>query len=82
MESVNNELQREGCIQSTMLTAQTALWNYVCQSRNNGKQQVWLFLGGKDSNDYHFDEMYNDGVMALCGWDKVGDLSNCTDKRV
>ena len=81
MESVNNELQREGCIQSTMLIAQTALWNYVSQSRNNGKQQVWLFLGGKDSNDYHFDEMYNDGVMALCGWDKVGDLSDCTDKK-
>ena len=57
MESVNNELQREGCIQSTMLTAQTALWNYVSQLRKNGKQQVWLFLGGKDSNDYHFDEM-------------------------
>ena len=81
MESVNNELQREGCIQSTMLTAQTALWNYVSQLRKNGKQQVWLFLGGKDSNDYHFDEMYNDGVMALCGWDKVGDLSDCTDKK-
>ena len=29
MESVNNELQREGCIQSTMLTAQTVLWHYV-----------------------------------------------------
>ena len=42
---------------------------------------VWLFLGGKDANDYHFDEMYNDGVMALCGWDKVGDLSDCPDKK-
>lgn len=79
MESVNNELQREGCIQSTMLTAQTALWNYVSQLRKNGKQQVWLFLGGKDSNDYHFDEMYNDGSMALCGWEKVGDLGDCDD---
>jgi DNA polymerase III delta prime subunit len=79
MESVNNELQREGCIQSTMLTAQTALWNYVSQLRKNGKQQVWLYLGGKDSNDYHFDEMYNDGSMALCGWEKVGDLGDCDD---
>ena len=79
MESVNNELQREGCIQSTMLTAQTALWIYVSQLRKNGKQQVWLFLGGKDSNDYHFDEMYNDGSMALCGWEKVGNLGDCDD---
>lgn len=79
MESVNNELQREGCIQSTMLTAQTALWTYVSQLRKNGKQQVWLFLGGKDSNDYHFEEMYNDGSMALCGWEKVGDLGDCDD---
>ena len=79
MESVNNELQREGCIQSTMLTAQTALWTYVSQLRKNGKQQVWLFLGGKDSNDYHFDEMYNDGSMALCGWEKVGNLGDCDD---
>ena len=45
------------------------------------KELVWLFLGGKDANDYHFDEMYNDGVMALCGWDKVGDLSDCPDKE-
>ena len=41
----------------------------------------WLFLGGKDAEDYHFDEMYDDGVMALCGWDKVGDLSDCPDKE-
>ena len=51
--SINKELQKEGYIQSTMLTVQT----------------------------YHFDEMYNDGVMALCGWDKVGDLSDCPDKK-
>lgn len=81
MESVNNELQKEGCLQSTLLTAQTVLWHYVSKLRKNGKQQVWLFLGGKDTNDYHFDGMYNDGVMALCGWDKVGDLSNCSDKE-
>lgn len=77
--SVNKELQKEGCIQSAMLTAQTALWYYVSKLHKNSKQQVWLFLGGKDANDYHFEEMYNDGVMALCGWDKVGDLSDCTD---
>lgn len=81
MESINAELQKEGCIQSSMLTAQTALWYYVSKLQNNSKQQVWLFLGGKDANDYHFDEMYNDGVMALCGWDKVGDLSDCPDKE-
>jgi len=81
MESINAELQKEECIQSSMLTAQTALWYYVSKLQNNGKQQVWLFLGGKDANDYHFDEMYNDGVMALCGWDKVGDLSDCPDKE-
>lgn len=81
MESINAELQKEECIQSSMLTAQTALWYYVSKLQNNSKQQVWLFLGGKDANDYHFDEMYNDGVMALCGWDKVGDLSDCPDKE-
>lgn len=81
MESINAELEKEGCIQSSMLTAQTALWYYVSKLQNNSKQQVWLFLGGKDANDYHFDEMYNDGVMALCGWDKVGDLSDCPDKE-
>ena len=48
---------------------------------NYKNRQVWLFLGGKDANDYHFEEMYHDGVMALCGWDKVGDLSNCPDKE-
>ena len=80
MESVNNELQKEGCQQSTLLIAQTALWHYVSKLRKDGGKQVWLFLGGKDANDYHFEEMYNDGVMALCGWDKVGDLSDCTDK--
>ena len=81
MASINKELQKEGCIQSTMLTAQTALWHYVSKLHKNGKQQVWLFLGGKDAKDYHFDEMYNDGVMVLCGWDKVGDLSDCPDKE-
>ncbi len=79
--SINKELQKEGYIQSTMLTAQTVLWNYVSKLRKDSKRQVWLFLGGKDANDYHFDEMYNDGVMALCGWDKVGDLSDCPDKK-
>lgn len=81
MESVNNELQKEGCIQSTLLTAQTVLWNYVRKSRKDRNKQVWLFLGGKDANDFHFDEMYDDGVMALCGWDKVGDLSDCPDEE-
>ena len=79
--SINKELQKEGYIQSTMLTAQTVLWYYVSKLRKDSKRQVWLFLGGKDANDYHFDEMYNDGVMALCGWDKVGDLSDCPDKK-
>lgn len=79
--SINKELQKEGYIQSTMLTAQTVLWNYVSKLQKDSKRQVWLFLGGKDANDYHFDEMYNDGVMALCGWDKVGDLSDCPDKK-
>ena len=81
MDSVNKELHKEDCLQSTLLTAQTALWNYVSKLRKNNNKQVWLFLGGKDADDYHFDEMYNDGVMALCGWDKVGDLSNCSDKE-
>lgn len=81
MESVNNELQKEECIKSTILTAQTVLWNYVSRLSKDEKQQVWLFLGGKDANDYHFEEMYNDGVMALCGWDKAGDLSDCPDKE-
>lgn len=81
MDSVNKELQKEDCLQSTLLTAQTALWNYVSKLRKNNNKQVWLFLGGKDTDDYHFDEMYNDGVMALCGWDKVGDLSDCSDKE-
>ena len=81
MNSINNEIQKNGYIQSTMLVAQTAMWNYVSKFRKNGKQQVWLFLGGRNANDYHFEEMYNDGVMALCGWDKVGDLSDCSDKE-
>ena len=81
MESVNTELKKEGCIQSTLLTAQTVLWNYIRKLRKDSNKQVWLFLGGKDANDYHFDEMYDDGVMALCGWDKVGDLSDCPDKE-
>ena len=81
MESVDHELQKEECIQSTLLTAQTVLWNYVRKLRKDSNKQVWLFLGGKDANDYHFDKMYDDGVMALCGWDKVGDLSDCPDKQ-
>jgi len=81
MESVNNELQKEECIKSTILIAQTVLWNYVRKLHKDGKQQVWLFLGGKDANDYHLEEMYNDGIMVLCGWDKVGDLSDCPDKE-
>lgn len=80
MESVNKELQREGLIQSSLLTAQTVLWHYVRKIRKDSNKQIWLFLGGKDANVYYFDEMYNDGVMALCGWDKVGDLSDCPDK--
>ena len=56
------------------------MWNYVRKLRKDSNKQVWLFLGGKDANDYHFEEMYSDGVMALCGWDKVGDLSDCPDK--
>ncbi len=80
-EMVDTEVSQHGYLKSLPLTAQTVLWNYVSKSRKNGKQQVWLFLGGKDAYDYHFDEMYNDGVMALCGWDKVGDLSDCPDKE-
>ena len=81
MESVNKELQKEECLQSSLLTAQTVGGNYVRKLRKNSNKQVWLFLGGKDANDYHFEEMYSDGVMALCGWDKVGDLSDCPDKE-
>lgn len=81
MDSIDHELQKEGCLKSTLLTAQTVLWHYVRQLHKDSKKQVWLFLGGKDADDYHFDEMYHDGVMALCGWDKVGDLSDCPDKE-
>ena len=80
MSSINEELQKEGLIQSTMLSAQTALWYYASKLRKNSQKQIWLFLGGKDAKDYHFEEMYNDGVMALCGWDLTGDLSDCKDE--
>lgn len=79
-EAVNAEVDQHGFIESLPLIAQTVIWNAMQQGLFS-KKQIWLFLGGKDVNDYHFDEMYNDGVMALCGWDKVGDLSDYPDKE-
>ena len=40
MDSINNEIQKEGCIQSTMLIAQTVMWNYFTKLRKNDKQQI------------------------------------------
>lgn len=77
LDSINKEIDAKGYVHSTPLIAQTALWNYARYARKNDNTQVWLFLGGKDANDYHFEEMCTDGVMALCGWEKVGDLSDC-----
>jgi len=79
LDSINKEIDKEGYIHSLPLIAQTALWHHLHNSRQSKNHKVWLFLGGKDADDYHFDEMFNDGVMALCGWDKVGDLSGCND---
>lgn len=48
------------------------------QQTKNDKQRIWLFLAGNSEGSF-FEEMYKDGVMALCGWDKVGDISDCKD---
>lgn len=40
MESVNKELQKAGYIQSTMLTAQTALWHYVSKSKTKTLKMI------------------------------------------
>lgn len=79
IDSINKEIDAKGYVHSTPLIAQTALWYYARHVRKNDKTQIWLFLGGKDADDYHFEEMYNDGTMALCGWEKVGDLGDCDD---
>jgi len=79
INSINKEIEMEGYIHSTPLIAQTVLWNYARYIKNNENKQIWLFLAGKDADDYHFEEMYKDGIMALCGWDKVGDLSDYND---
>lgn len=79
IDSINKEIDIEGYIHSTPLIAQTVLWNYARYVKNNENKQIWLFLAGKDADDYHFEEMYKDGIMALCGWDKVGDLSDYND---
>ncbi|MCI5505812.1 MAG: AAA family ATPase [Prevotella sp.] len=79
IDSINKEIDAKGYVHSTPLIAQTALWYYARHVRNNDKTQIWLFLGGKGADDYHFEEMYNDGSMALCGWEKVGDLGDCND---
>ena len=79
IDSINKEIDAKNYVHSTPLIAQTALWYYARHVRNNDKTQIWLFLGGKDADDYHFEEMYNAGFMALCGWEKVGDLSDCDD---
>ena len=79
IESINKEIDAKGYVHSTPLIAQTVLWNYARYVKNNENKQIWLFLAGKDADDYHFEEMYKDGIMALCGWDKVGDLSDYND---
>lgn len=79
IDSINKEIDIEGYMHSTPLIAQTVLWNYARYVKNNENKQIWLFLAGKDADDYHFEEMYKDGIMALCGWDKVGDLSDYND---
>lgn len=40
MESVNKELQKEECITSTMLTAQTVLWHYVSKIQDKSLEEV------------------------------------------
>ncbi len=79
IDSINKEIDAKGYVHSTPLIAQTALWYYARYVKNNENKQIWLFLAGKDADDYHFEEMYKDGIMALCGWDKVGDLSDYND---
>ena len=79
INSINKEIDAKDYVHSTPLIAQTALWNYARYVKNNENKQIWLFLAGKDADDYHFEEMYKDGIMALCGWDKVGDLSDYND---
>ena len=66
LDSINKEIDAKGYVHSTPLIAQTALWNHARYVRNNDKTQIWLFLGGKDADDYHFEEMYSDdGVIVI-----------------
>ena len=51
MESINKELEEEGCIQSSMLTAQTALWYYVSKLLKNSEQQDQIESENKQDNN-------------------------------
>ena len=51
IDSINKEIDAKGYVHSTPLIAQTALWYYARNVRNNDKTQIWLFLGGKDADD-------------------------------
>ena len=73
MDSVNEELQKEECLQSTLLTAQTALWHYVSTLRKNNKQ-VWLFYPGEDKQT--FDDMVDDNYISIYEWGEIGSLDN------
>ena len=73
MDSVNKELQKEECLQSTLLTAQTALWNYVSKLRKNNKQ-VWLFYPGDDKQT--FDDMVDGNYISIYEWGEIGSLDN------
>ena len=57
MESVNKELEKEGCIQSTILTAQTALWYYVSKLLANSKQLDLIESENKQDNDTQLKNM-------------------------
>lgn len=72
MDSVNKELQKEECLQSTLLTAQTALWHYVSKLLNN--KQVWLFFPGDDEQT--FDDMVDGNYISIYEWGEIGSLDN------
>ena len=78
MESVNEELQKENYVQSTMLTAQTALWHYVSRVISNRKQNIWLFYYA--DNEYAWNEMVKDNYLSIYEWGEIGEIQNDDDK--
>ena len=60
-----------------LLLAQDIVYQNM-NNENEDTKRYWLYSPGEQA--VKWEEFYNEGIMAI-GWDELGDLENCTDRK-